>query len=452
MLRRSDPRITRTINTISQNVETATETAQAGIYTFSSNYVGPCFSSIGQCFHSCTEPCFPSREEQMRRRRGRTRGRAELNFDFYDDWDDDDAGDGFMNWGNDELEGLLAGSGSRGASADQPRRQNNMNYGTRRRGKSTLGDEDDDEGGPEMYLPRTSVFGFLERLPFRIGGRGLRYKPSAAGLQEHPGEPHRGGADHEPLLEESDEDGRQPRKKHRRDRSDTVNSRSTMNSLSSRGDLLPSDEEDDAVPLDDEFAMALGRRNTMQGSDDRSSGKTGSGKRPTPSRNSTRTASSNHTKRTRRSDQSDKPSSIADPDMAEANEPETPSLAELKRQEEDVRRQEEIEIESKREAAYQLAAARALNMNFDSSSVSERNSHRASNLTNARQASEPPTKDRVSESVEEVPATSPEPYSGHGHEDDTHPPPPDSNTSEGTTSTEFIPARLPNFSNENENE
>lgn len=71
----------------------------------------------------------------------------------------------------------------------------------------------------------------------------------------------------------------------------------TLDSLSSRGDLFPSDEEDDAIPLDDEFAMVLERRTTQSSMSglqtETSSGRARSerklGKRPsTGSRTSTR--------------------------------------------------------------------------------------------------------------------------------------------------------------------
>ena len=92
-----DPRIRQTWNQISQNAESATETAAAGIWTFQHTYLNPCFSSISQSFQACTSQCFPDRDERARRlrERGRTRGRAESSFDFYDDWDiDDRAGSG----------------------------------------------------------------------------------------------------------------------------------------------------------------------------------------------------------------------------------------------------------------------------------------------------------------------------------------------------------------------
>lgn len=91
---RTDPRIRQTWNTISQNLESANESAQVNLFTFSRKVLDPCFSSIGGCFQSVTAPCCLSREERLRRHRsggsggGRSRGRggAEYGFDFYDDW------------------------------------------------------------------------------------------------------------------------------------------------------------------------------------------------------------------------------------------------------------------------------------------------------------------------------------------------------------------------------
>src|SRR6266536_4952625 len=110
-----DPRIRQTWNQISQNAESATENAAAGIWTFQHQYINPCFASIASCFEQCIETCFPDQNERARRlrERSRTRGRAESSFDFYDDWDEDDGGSrgGLLGgWGNDELDRLLAGS------------------------------------------------------------------------------------------------------------------------------------------------------------------------------------------------------------------------------------------------------------------------------------------------------------------------------------------------------
>ena len=152
------------------------------------------------------------------------------------------------------------------------------------------------------------MFGFLESLPWKIGGRGSgRYRPSVADLQEGVGRKAvegaeargEGGAEAEPLLGGVEAEGAdaadallgaEEAQGKGRGRSGTVESRSTTNSLSSRGDLFPSDDEADAVPLDDEFAMALERRTTAA-SDELSSGKKG-GKSPGGSRSSTKTGSS----------------------------------------------------------------------------------------------------------------------------------------------------------------
>jgi hypothetical protein len=358
----SDPRIRQTFHHISQNLESANETAQEGFYTFSHNFIDPCVTGIKNCVGSCTAPCFPSREDQLRRKRGRPRGRAELNFDFYDDWDDDeDAGDGLLGWGNDELDRLLAGSpasAGRGGRSDQPKRQRAMSYGSRGRRKSNA--LPNDGGGDPTIIPSSSILGFLDRLPWKIGGRALRYKPSAADLQDNPGGVRRWQGEGEPLIEASDESDASQKPKQKRKRSGTTASRSTTNSLSSRGDLIPSDEEDDAVPLDDEFAMALERRTTGTQSDDHSSGKTGSGKRPGASRTSTRTGSSKETRATGKSKQQSSPRAAESPQRALDSQVAVPTITDLKIEEDRARAEEEREIESKRQAAQKLAAQRGL--------------------------------------------------------------------------------------------
>src|SRR5882757_436331 len=165
-----DPRIRQTWNQISQNAEQATETAAAGILTFQHNYINPCFASIASGFEQCAGQCFPDRDDRARRlrERGRTRGRAELSFDFYDDWDEDDsaASRGLLGgWGNDELDRLLAGSGSHSGGSEgidqQPRRKRKMSYGTNRARRKSL------EPDPTV-IPSTSALGFLGRLPFKL--------------------------------------------------------------------------------------------------------------------------------------------------------------------------------------------------------------------------------------------------------------------------------------------
>jgi hypothetical protein len=364
-----DPRIRQTWNQISQNAEQATETAAAGIWTFQHNYINPCFASIASGFNQCTGHCFPDRDDRARRlrERGRTRGRAELSFDFYDDWDEDDnaASRGLLGgWGNDELDRLLAGSGSHSGGSegvDQPRRKRGMSYGTRGRRKSL-------EPDPTV-IPSTSALGFLGRLPFKLGGT-LRYKPSAADLQEHPGAPRAEFREEEgePLIpDDHSEDERDNQKGHKRTRSSTTSSGETSDSFRSRGDLFPSDGEDDAVPLSDEFAMVLERRMTGTNADDRSSGKTRSskGKRPAVSRNISRNLSrTTQSSNSRPSLAGHRVSSGASlpetPDMISPHMAETPSLTDLQQEEERVRHEEELEVERKRQAAVKLAVEMGL--------------------------------------------------------------------------------------------
>lgn len=358
-----NPEFRQTLNTISHNLESANQAAQENIYTFTQLYIDPCLSGLKACIYACTAPCFPNREDNLRRKRGRSRGRAEYSFDFYDAWDDDDdAVDNVLAWGNDELDSLLAG---RGALNAQPARQRAMSYGSRgRRKPGTL--QADPEHDPTV-IPSSSYLGFLERLPWKIGSRTLRYKPSAAGLQEHPGkmrvedaEAGAAGAEGEaqPLLEADEHDGEMS-KGPGRQRSGTAGSRSTMTSRSSRGDLIFSDEDDDAVPLDDEFAVMLTRRMTNAGSEDQSSGKTGASKPTERSRRSTRTVSSKSTKsvKTQRSASS---KSLAPLSPTVDEQVETSTMTDFHQEEEQARREEEMEIQQKREAAHRLAVAKGL--------------------------------------------------------------------------------------------
>jgi hypothetical protein len=279
------------------------------------------------------------------------RGRAELNFDFYDDWDDDgdDPGQSLLGWRNDDLERVLA----RSPQTSQPRRQRAMSYGSRNRRKSTA-IPSDVEPDPTV-IPGSAYLGFLERLPWKIGQKNLRYKPSAAGLQENPGGVRKHEGETDPLVEVSDEDaGLRKGVDHGRKRSGTAGSRSTTNSLSSRGDLIPSDEEEDAVPLDDEFAMILARRTTNATSEDQNSGKASS-KQPDVSRASTRTASSKSAKsRTSSSKKSDEP-----PEPTAMEQVDVPAIVDLHK-EDQVRLEQETDVERKRNAAQELATDRGL--------------------------------------------------------------------------------------------
>lgn len=346
-----NPEYRQTLQSIARNLESANETAQEGIYTFTQLYIDPCLSGFKLCINDCTAPCFARREEQLRRKRGRSRGRAELNFDFYDDWDDDDdPGQSLLGWGNDDLDSVLAGTQS------QPQRKRAMSYGARqRKGSLTPGDAED-----PTIIPGSSYLGFLERLPWKMGKKNLRYKPSAADLQENPGGVRIRDVESEPLIEASEESGGESRKKrpqHGRKRSGTANSRSTTNSLSSRGDLIPSDEEDDAVPLDDEFTMILARRTTN--SEDQNSGK-GSDKRPGGSRTSTRTASSMSNKSRTKSRRPSSKKSVEPVEESVAEQVEAPTILDLTKEEEQARLEQEMEVEQKREAANRLATDRGM--------------------------------------------------------------------------------------------
>ena len=265
-----------------------------------------------------------------------------MSFEFYDDWDEEeDAGNNLVGWGNDELDSLLAGSRT---VNKQPGSQRGMSYGSRGRLPTrTSGDAEQDP----TIVPSSSYFGFLERLPIKIGARGLRYKPSAADLQENPGGLRIRDVESDPLIEEDPSETIL-----QRPRSGTVGSRETQGSLSSRGDLIPSDEEEDAIALDDEFALALSRRITNDGG---SSGK--SSKRPRVSRASTRTISSKSTRSGRKSRRSSSKKSV-EPMSPLSAEP--PSMIELGREEDKVRIEEELEVEQKRRAAQRAAMEQGL--------------------------------------------------------------------------------------------
>jgi hypothetical protein len=353
MMRPRDPRIRQRINQISHNLETANETAQEGLYTFSHNYISPCFESIGSCVAACTAPCLPSREDHLRRRR---RGQTEANFDFYDDWANEEDDDGLIGWGTGELDRLLAGSGLARGAADQPHRPRRMSYGTRNTRRRSTAHVTDNHADPTV-IPSSSLLGFLERFPWRFGARGVKYRPSAADLQEHPGA-RRYAHEDEPLMEamDDDDDGAQlSPSPNRRNRSATQSSRGTDNSLSSRGDLFPSDEEEDAVPLDDEFALAFGRRGTGLESDDQSGTK--SEIVQSASASSLGGASSKKTKRKKKRSPKRSPSYN---DATVAQSVNAPSMTDLKTEEERAALEEEADIARRRLAAHELALSRGL--------------------------------------------------------------------------------------------
>jgi hypothetical protein len=366
MYRRSDPRWNRTLQHLTSNIEHANESAQENIYGFTQRYVNPCLSSITQCVNACTAPCFPAHND--RRRHRTSRGRAESSFDFYDDWEEDE-NDGLLGWGSENLDRFL-GSASTYGTTSQPGRQRAMSYGQRQRdaryngGRRKSNAQARDVGGQDpTVIPSSSYFGFLGRLPFKLGGKELRYKPSAADLTEHPGALRRSMEEEQPLIEDSEEEAleRSEHKVHRRQRSDTLTSGHTTDSLSSRGDIFPSEDElDDAVPLDDEFTLVLERRTTGQGNEDTSSNKKSSSKskRPSGTRLSTRSVSSKstHGSTPKRADEGALQRSASET----IEEVPVPTLDELQKEEERLRIAEEQEVHRKRQEAQHLAVQRGL--------------------------------------------------------------------------------------------
>lgn len=370
MYRRGDPRWNRTLQNITDTVEHANESAQEGLYSFAHAYVTPCLSSLTHCANACTAPCFPSHND-------RRRHRAEQSFDFYDDWDEDED-DGLLGWGHDNLDRLWGSTANYGTTS-QPSRPRAMSYGSRNRNrdprftrprrKSAVPPHD---GGPDpTIIPGSSYFGFLGRLPFQLGGKVLRYRPSAADLTEHPGQARRSleeataGDEAQPLIEDSDEDAEAQHgsdfKTHGRKRSQTNASGHTTDSLSSRGDIFPSEDElDDAVPIDDEFAVALERRTTGQWHDDASSGRgrapSGSkSKRPSASRVSTKSVSSRNTQIPGRKSHEGSVMRLPSEPAREA-----PTLTDFEQEEGQLRLLEETEVQRRRQEAQQLAVRRGL--------------------------------------------------------------------------------------------
>lgn len=326
----------------------------------------------------CVTSCFPDADERTRRfrERERQRGRAEYSFDFYDDWDDEEGN--ILGWGDDELDRLLAGSGSVGGTRDsrQPTIKKGMSYGTNRQSRARKKSVDD--LADATIIPSTNKIGILGRLPFKLGGT-LRYKPSAADLKEHPGRRHN-EAERAALLEEEEDHNHftSTLSGHKRQRSSTTNSGETTDSMRSRGDLFPSDGEDDAVPLSDEFAMALQRRNTgLTIDEESSSGKTrmSRGKRRagnplsrTVSGTTQTSGISDYSRPAFMSRSTNGSSNLSSPGL-EFDAQQTPTLDELQREEERLSKEEEADIRRRREAAADLARERGLSVSKPASST-----------------------------------------------------------------------------------
>ncbi|KAK5112893.1 hypothetical protein LTR62_003715 [Meristemomyces frigidus] len=382
MYRTSDPRFRRRLHELGATVESATEQAQSGLYIFGHTYLRPAVDSVASCLTTCVDASCPTlnlaQRDRLRRQRGRgrSRGRAELNFDFYDDWDDLEETDGLLGWSDGDEGGAVGVGGlGYGAIAAQPPRQKGMSYAKGRR-KSGAGVE-----GDATVVPGGSA-GFFGRM---FGGRALKYRPSAADLQEHPGarRNRRKMTEGEALLEEEEGSANTGRvRKHGRKRSGTAGtagSATTTDSYSSRGDIFPSDDED-AIPLDDEFAMVLERRTTNPHSGtetESSSNRTSSqrrGKRPSAgSRTSTgrRTLSTRSTRSSAggRQSRSHTNSNLASP-IAERRQPEMleeadfqsspPASNDLRTEEQRTEAEEEAATERKHHEAQRVAEQKGL--------------------------------------------------------------------------------------------
>ncbi|KAI0122912.1 hypothetical protein BJ170DRAFT_642609 [Xylariales sp. AK1849] len=446
-----DPRLRQRWNQISQTTEAVTENAAAGIWTFGHSYINPCLGSMAVAIESCTAPCFGDHGERARRRRDRERT-AEYTFDFYDDWDDDLGGDdsgGIMGgWRNTDWDRLMAGTGksSRKGSAaevqEQPRgRKRVMNYGTRGIRRKSSGAED------PTIIPSTQPIGFLGKLPFKIGGT-LRYKPSAANLQEHPGASrHVHEGERQPLLGQGlpgnddeyfpEESIPQPRK-----RSSTIESGDTSDSYRSRGDLFPSDGEgeEDAVPLDDEFAVALDRV------DDGSSSRTKSSKgkkiagHSIPRSGSRTTVDSAYSRPT-----SIRPTQSPMFESDEADMASALSMEDLHHEEVRIQQEEDEEVERKRQAAAQIALERGLQRDdIEVESVPEAKAE----IVQVEEILTPEEVelDVAAESdIPAAPTSSPSPSPPDTIAEETRAPLAQESTSSESPVDEFVPARLPSF-------
>lgn len=448
MYRRGDPRWNRTIQHISENLEHANETAAENLYGFTQSYVNPCLASVTNCCNAVTAPCFPSSNDR-RRNRARSRGRAELSFDFYDDWEDDE-GDGLLGWGNDNLERFL-GSASNYGTTQQPGRQRGMSYGQRARDprfdaarrKSTAQARDAQD---PTIIPSSSYFGFLGRLPFNLGSKGLRYKPSAADLTEHPGALRRSIEEEQPLIEDSEEDHHgSDYKTHRRARSNTHTSGHTTDSLSSRGDIFPSEDElDDAVPLDDEFTIALERRTTGQWDDSGKSAHSGSGRNTrSNSKRPSRRASSRTVSSAKKSDDG-----AQRPHRATIEELDVPTLDELDAEEDRARREEEADLDRRRAHAQLLAVQRGLAPGDGATSSSKAGSSDDAQMATVRDPVSPLLRSPASESLRAPEDAVPFPALGDAEGEHREE---EGETERPVTAVrrpledEFVPARLPHF-------
>jgi hypothetical protein len=290
-----------------------------------------------------------------------------------------------------------------------------MSYGTR-------GGRRKPSGQDPTIIPSTQPIGFLSKLPWKMGGT-LRYKPSAADLQEHPGKSGTTAED-EPLLGSDSSSDFGEVVAPTRKRSGTTGSGETSDSFRSRGDLFPSDGEgdEDAVPLDDEVTYDMIRK------DDKSSGKTRSSKGKRPAFGGSRTVSRTTIAS---SDSRGSPELMR---MSSASLPRTPdienvpSLEDLAQEEERLRQEEDQKITTRKEAARLLAVQKGLNavspdlppVQALKPDVAEDEVYEAELPLQAQPQSQPQVFNPDSSSASKQPSTS-------------------------SSSDDFVPARLPYF-------
>ncbi len=439
-----DPRLRQRWNQITHDAEAATENAAAGIWSFQQHYINPCFGYLTGSLEQCTAVCLGDPDERIRRRRERERGRAgaEYSFDFYEDWygeegpEDATGGPGFFgNWAGEDWDRLLAGSGSQrkhlggeGTTAEQPRRKRGMSYGTRGTRRKTS------ENDPTI-IPSTQPIGFLSKLPWKMGGT-LRYKPSAADLQDHPGK-HENADNPEtaPLLGGDDESdyGQLIVSRKRSGTTGSGGTGGTSDSYRSRGDLFPSDGEgeEDAIVLDDDVTYDMVRNDRSSGKSDRT--RSSKGKRPAEgggffaSRTLSRTTLASNSS----ADTMPLQRSISSLAISPAAVERVPSLQDLQMEEQRLQDQEDQEVARKKEAAAQLAAQRGLApTNTDTYSIPE-----PKPVLSTNNVQTPPPVQQISHPPRDATkaATSDEPRSAKSRQ------------SSQTSQDEFVPARLPHF-------
>lgn len=238
-----------------------------------------------------------------------------------------------------------------------------MSYGTRGSRKKTGAND-------PTIIPSTQPIGFLSKLPWKMGGT-LRYKPSAADLQDHPLKHETTGNQNpetEPLLVSDDESDYGQRIVPRK-RSGTSGSGDTSDSYRSRGDLFPSDAEgeEDAVPLDDEVTYDMVRNDRNSGKSGRSDKtRSSKGKRPAgklASRNVSRTTLASNSSADSLQLRRTSSSLVMTPDAERV-----PSLKDLDVEEQQLGEEEDGEVARKKEAASQLAASMGIGVSPNSQS------------------------------------------------------------------------------------